>query len=137
MTYPHVVHRINLTLSAMRRLAGLGFVLYLEEPQGPIHARRLAIVIDSVFRVTLAAFDLVVVDEMLPAGVIAQCLVEAEALDARGLLEPPAMHRALGDRRDRLVGLNEGTDLLPTDSALVRPRRGAPTTLGGCDAAAP
>ena len=28
------------------------------------------------------------------------------------------MHRALGDRRDRLVGLNEDTPLLPRASAL-------------------
>lgn len=62
--------------------------------------------------------DLVVVDGVLPAHVIAQCLREAEALDAAGHLVPPAMHRALGDRRDRLVGLNEDTELLPRGSAL-------------------
>ena len=49
---------------------------------------------------------------------IAECCREAEALDAAGHLQPPAMHRALGDRRDRLVGLNEGTELLPHASAL-------------------
>ena len=57
-------------------------------------------------------------DDLLPAHVIAQCLEEAEALDAAGHLQPPAMHRALGDRRDRLVGLDEGTELLPKASAL-------------------
>ena len=51
---------------------------------------------------------------------IAQCCAEAEALDVAGHLAPPAMHRALGDRRDRLVGLNEGTKLLPKGSALGR-----------------
>ena len=60
----------------------------------------------------------VVIDGLLPASVIRQCCVEAEALDAAGHLEPPAMHRALGDRRDRLVGLDEGTSLLPRASAL-------------------
>jgi SM-20-related protein len=67
---------------------------------------------------TLEAEDLVVVDGLLPADVIAQCCAEAESLDAAGHLAPPAMHRALGDRRDRLVGLDEGTELLPRASAL-------------------
>ena len=69
---------------------------------------------------TLLTEDLVVVDGLLPPSAIAQCCKEAEALDAGGHLAPPAMHRALGDRRDRLVGLDEGTELLPRDSALGR-----------------
>jgi hypothetical protein len=60
------------------------------------------------------------VDDVLPPDVIAQCCAEAERLDAAGHLEPPAMHRALGDRRDRLVGLDEGSKLLPPSSALAR-----------------
>ena len=66
----------------------------------------------------LSRDDLVVIDDLLPPDVISACCREAEALDAAGHLAPPAMHRALGDRRDRLVGLNEDTDLLPRDSAL-------------------
>jgi hypothetical protein len=45
---------------------------------------------------------------------------EAEDLDAAGHLQPPAMHRALGDRRDRLVGIDENSNLLPQGSALGR-----------------
>ena len=61
---------------------------------------------------------LVAIDDVLPASLIARCCAEAEALDASGHLQPPAMHRALGDRRDRLVGLDAGSDLLPHGSAL-------------------
>ena len=49
-----------------------------------------------------------------------RCCAEAEALDAAGHLAPPAMHRALGDRRDRLVGLDEQSALLPRASALAQ-----------------
>ena len=68
----------------------------------------------------LRAEHLIALDRVLPDEVIAACRREAEALDAAGHLEPPAMHRALGDRRDRLVGLDEGSKLLPAGSALVR-----------------
>eukprot|EP00966_Prymnesium_polylepis_P257604 5951173-Prymnesium_polylepis.1 len=60
----------------------------------------------------LRAAHLVVLDGAMPPDVIATCRAEAEALDARGYLQPPAMHRALGDRRDRLLGVDEGSKLL-------------------------
>lgn len=69
---------------------------------------------------TLCSEDLLCLDGLLPEAMIAECCREAEALDAAGHLAPPAMHRALGDRRDRLVGLNESTDLLPAASSLGR-----------------
>jgi hypothetical protein len=57
----------------------------------------------------LQSSEMIVLDDVLPADIIERCCAEAEALDAAGHLQPPAMHRALGDRRDRLVGLNEDT----------------------------
>jgi len=66
------------------------------------------------------AAHLVVLDGAMPPDVIATCRAEAEALDARGYLQPPAMHRALGDRRDRLLGVDEGSKLLVPGGALVR-----------------
>lgn len=68
---------------------------------------------------TLRTRHLVVVDGALPARVVQECRAEAETLDARGLLQPPAMHRALGDRRDRLLGIDEGSTQLRRDGALV------------------
>ena len=56
-----------------------------------------------------------VVDGAIPPSLAAQCRAEAEELDQAGLLQPPAMHRALGDRRDRLCAL-DGRGLVSSGS---------------------
>jgi len=63
---------------------------------------------------------LLIIDNALPHNVVEGCRLEAEALDAKGYLRPPAMHRALGDRRDRLVGIEEKSELLVPGGHLVR-----------------
>ena len=68
----------------------------------------------------LRSRHLAVVDAAIPAEWVEACLAEAEALDAAGSLQPPAMHRALGDRRDRLCALASDGGRDPADAPLAR-----------------